>query len=110
MGTNKVESLKRKAICSNKQPGSIHGPLLFLLFINDLPEMMQEFESYGYADDFKAIAHNKNDIKKVRETTQKWLETNKMQLNTKKSHILNIKESVKAKNGGGRPRISQVSK
>ena len=77
MGTNKVVSLKQKAICSIKRPkaslqnvtsnvpqASILGPILFLLFINDLPEMMQEVESYGYADDFKVITRNQNDIRK----------------------------------------------
>ena len=45
--------------------------------------MMQEVESYGYADDFKAIARNKNDMNKATETFQKWLETDKMKLITK---------------------------
>ena len=59
--------------------------------------MMQEIQSYGYADDFNAIARNQNDMNKATETIQKWLETSKLKLKTKKSHTLNIKGSIKAK-------------
>ena len=101
MGTNKVVFLKQKAIRSYRilkkefslqkvtsgvPRGSILGPLLFLQFINELPKMMQEVESYGYADDFKATARNKIDMNKATEAFQKWLETDKMKLITKKSH------------------------
>ena len=69
---------------------------------------MQEVEFYRYGDDLIAIARNQNDMNKATETIQKWLETSKLELNTRKSQILNIKESVKAKIWGERSRISQV--
>ena len=84
------------------------GPFIFLMFIKDLPKKMQEVEFYRYADDFIAIARNQNDMNKATETIHKWLETSKLEINTRKSQILNIKERVKAKFWGERSRISQV--
>ena len=78
---------------------AIAGPLLFLLFINGLSKMKQEVDNYCYSDDFKVIARNQNDMNKKTETIQKRLETNKMELNTKKYHILNLKRSIMAKIG-----------
>ena len=60
---------------------------------------MQEVESYSYADPFKAIARNQNDMNKATETIQKWLETNKMKLKTVKCHKHNMKGRIKAKIG-----------
>ena len=45
------------------------------------------------------MARNQSDMNKATETIQKWLETNKMKLNTTKSDIINIKGSIKAKVG-----------
>ena len=57
---------------------------------------MQKAESYCYADDFKARERNQNDMNKVTETIPKWLKTNKMKPNTKKTHTINIKVSITA--------------
>ena len=50
----KIKILKSnvKKITNGVQQGSILGPLRFLVFVNDMPQMVQSF-SCGYADDFK---------------------------------------------------------
>ena len=60
---------------------------------------MQEVEGYGYSDDFKVRARNQSDMNNATDIIQKWLQTNKMKINTKKSHIFIIKGSIKAKIG-----------
>ena len=42
--------------------GSILGLLLFLLFVNDLTEAMDNADNDGYTQDFNAIILNQNDM------------------------------------------------
>ena len=62
--------------------GSVLGPLLFVLYINDLPDVVQSSEIYLFADDTK-IFHQINapenkemlqrDLTKLEEWSKKWL-------------------------------------
>ena len=77
-------------IYSGVPQGSILGPLLFLVYINDLPKCVMSL-CYGYADDYKIMGTDPTtlhiDIRKV----WKWCETNEMRLNMTKSKTLVIK-------------------
>ena len=75
---------------------SILGPLLFLLYIIDLPECMSDMDSFGYADDFKVLVTNQVAMNKATDNIQALLNTFMMLPNTKKSYTLNIKGNLEA--------------
>ena len=84
------------SVSSGVPQGSILGPLLFLLFINDLPASVSNCESFGFADDFKIIALTQSQLTIGAMTMQNWCSENKMQLNTSKCKLLNIKGTLTA--------------
>ena len=75
--------------------GSILGPLLFLLFINDLPYATNLYIKL-FADDTFLCAQNKNFASLQREVNTEldkvfvWLASNKLTLNIKKSKFMLI--------------------
>ena len=83
-------------VTSGVPQGSILGPLLFLIFINDLPQTLTDTISYGYADDFKAILMDQVSLNTATSKIESWLDLNKMQPNIKKSTILSIKGNLRA--------------
>ena len=77
--------------------GSILGPLLFCLFINDLPTVLQHMNYHLYADDSQLYnKHRVDDIKDAYSNINndvsnilKWSNENKMKINPAKSkHII----------------------
>lgn len=71
--------------------GSILGPLLFILYINDFPKISTKFTSLLYADDTALIfeADSTSELQSDLDTelpkVYEWLQANKLSLNTNKT-------------------------
>jgi hypothetical protein len=91
-------SLPKKIRCGVPQC-SILGPLLFLLYVNDMPDHLKKTTPYIYADDtqissssydFDTLAQNLNDDLN---NIQRWLLKNKLQLHPTKTKVMFIASS-----------------
>ena len=74
--------------------GSILGPLLFLLYVNDLPNAATNLFSVFYADDTNMFATDKDidylvsNLNKALLNVSDWLKANKLSINLKKTHYM----------------------
>ena len=83
--------------------GSCLGPLLFILYINDLPLSLKHSQVNMYADD-TSISFSANSIPVINERVNEdpdslktWLAANKLSLNVAKTHSLIIGSGQKLK-------------
>ena len=81
--------------------GSVLGPLLFLLYINDLPNVSKKLTFYLFADDTN-IYFDSPDLFNLQKTVNKelrkikrWLESNRLALNIDKTNFLLFHSSSK---------------
>jgi hypothetical protein len=90
----KQENSKEMKITTGVPQGSVLGPLLFLLYINDIQNCSDVVSFVLFADDTNAFYSNSG-INIAKETMQremneilKWLNTNKLSINTTKTKLI----------------------
>ena len=83
-----------KTILTGVPQGSIQGPLLFLIYIIDLPKCLQYSEVYHFADDTNILQSVKSleglakQLNQDLESLSQWLKANKLFLNVKKAELI----------------------
>ena len=91
------ELSKEISVTSGVPQGSILSPLLFLIFINDLPEKCEHIIPLLFADDakFLSVGFSQNLAQKDLDVLLKWTKLNKLPFNMDKCNHMEIGKSQK---------------
>ena len=89
VSVNGKDSVLRELSCGIPQ-GSVLGPLLFLMYIDDLPNISNKLEFYLFADDTNIYYENESLVELEKTVNQElknlylWLSINRLALNIEK--------------------------
>ena len=106
--SNRKQCVQFRKTCSDEQvikcgvpQGSVLGPLLFILYINDLPNVSKVTESLLFADDTSIFYSHSNAIQLfsiLNEELRKvdaWMKSNRLSVNIKKTNYVIFKSKQK---------------
>jgi hypothetical protein len=81
------------SVTSGVPQGSLIGPLLFIIYINDLPSVLKHSKCLLYADDAKIYRHTRDDCHLLQEdlnNVNQWCKDWKLTLNTSKCMVISF--------------------